>query len=82
VAVTESCIFTILFASYLGREDIMKVHELLTLPKLAYKNGFKLKKGRIVWSDVHVNGDRKRIRISKFDRIRYIKPHTEVEVIP
>jgi hypothetical protein len=53
---------------------------------LDYRKGFKLKNGRVVWIDVHVNGDRKRIRISRispagFARIQYVKPHTEVELV-
>jgi hypothetical protein len=71
----------------------MKVHELLSLPKTAYLKGFKLKNGRVIWSDVHVSGDRKCIRISRMEAyqvfnshdwktiVRYVKPHTEVEII-
>ena len=63
----------------------MKVHQLLDLPKLQYRKGFKLLKGRVTWSDVHVNGDRKRIRISRNDggivKQQYVKPSTEVEVV-
>lgn len=60
----------------------MKVHELLSMPKLAYKKGFKVgKHGRVIWSDVHVNGDRKRIRISRKNHTQYVVPYTEVEII-
>jgi hypothetical protein len=63
----------------------MKVHELLTMPKLAYKKGFKVGRGKTVWTDVHVNGDRKRIRISRTygtqAYTQYLKPHTEVEIV-
>ena len=63
----------------------MRVHQLLDLPKLKYNKGFKLLKGRVVWSDVHVDGDRKRIRISRNDggyvKQQYVKPGTEVEIV-
>jgi hypothetical protein len=64
----------------------MRVHELLDMPKLAYKKGFKVgKRGLTVWTDVHVNGDRKRIRISRTFGTQaftqYVKPHTEVEIV-
>jgi hypothetical protein len=63
----------------------MKVHELLSMPKLEYKKGFRVGKGKIIWTDVHVNGDRKRIRISRTHQsqafTQYLKPHTEVEIV-
>lgn len=67
----------------------MQVHELLDLPKTKYKKGFRMKNGRVVWTDVHVDGDRKRIRISRVESphgypvayLRYVKPHTEVELV-
>lgn len=50
-------------------------------------SGFKvLPKGRVVWTAAHVDGDRKRIRISRPDGCggeyrRYVQPHTEVELV-
>ena len=44
----------------------MFVHQLLDLPKLQYKKGFRLlPNGKAIWTEVHVDGDRKRIRVSR-----------------
>lgn len=68
----------------------MKVCELLDLPKTKFSKGFKLgKKGRVVWTDVHADGDRKRIRVSRIETkgqdypqayIRYVKPSVDIEL--
>ena len=69
----------------------MQACELLDLPKTKYINGFKVgKKGRVIWTDVYADGDRKRIRLTRIEPmgkyshpqvfIRYVKPSTEVEV--
>lgn len=66
----------------------MRVHELLKKPKLDYLKGFRMagKQAKVVWSDVHIDGDRKRIRISRTDKFgqtvrRYVQPQTEVEIV-
>jgi len=63
----------------------VRVHQLLDLPKLQYRKGFRLLKGRVTWSDVHVDGDRKRIRIARNDggltKWAYVKPSVEVEIL-
>ena len=44
----------------------MFLHQLLDLPKLEYNKGFRLlPKGKVIWTDVHVDGDRRRIRVSR-----------------
>lgn len=60
----------------------MKAWELTQLKAL---KKFKLKNGKVVWTHAHVNGDRRRICISRTEngvlKKQYIKPHTEVEVV-
>lgn len=47
---------------------------------------FRLKNGKQTYNKVHVDGDRRRIRVEKTDlngnvlSRRYLKPHTEVEI--
>lgn len=58
----------------------MQLHQLL---KLEFKT-FKLKNGRKIYDQVHVDGDRRRIRIGRTENgvqvRRYVEPHTEVEI--
>ena len=58
----------------------MKAHEL-TRPDNKVKK-FCLKNGRVVWTKAHMNGDRRRVCISRTEAGReikqYIRPHTEV----
>ena len=66
---------------------MMLVCELLDLPKTTkYIKVFKVgKKGLVVWTDVFADGDRKRIRISRFEghyaKFRYVKPSTEISLV-
>lgn len=63
-------------------EKIMKAHEL-TRPDAKFKK-FHLKNGKILWEKAHMNGDRRRVCISRnekgVERKAYIKPHTEVVI--
>jgi hypothetical protein len=63
----------------------MRVHLLLNMSKLQYQKGFRLTRGKVVWTDVHIDGDRKRIRISRTFQGRsirqYVRPATEVEIV-
>lgn len=55
-------------------------------------SGFRVfPKGTVVWTDLHMDGDRKRIRISRQTTrsfgagkiyVRYVKVQTKVELIP
>jgi len=63
----------------------MQLHELLNVK---FKT-FKLKNGRKLYDRVYVDGDRRRIRIERTEKNgkswtlirRYVKPHTEVEIV-
>jgi len=61
----------------------MQLHQLLNV-NVKFKT-FKLKNGRQIYDQIHVDGDRRRIRIARTENgvvtKRYIKPHTEVEII-
>jgi hypothetical protein len=59
----------------------MKLHELLGTPfkKFVFKNG------KTEYTEVHVDGDRRRIRVARTDSgrkiTRYMPPHSEVVIV-
>lgn len=61
----------------------MKAHEL-TRPDAKFKR-FCVKNGRVFWTKAWMNGDRRKVGISRKEKGReikaYIKPHAEVVVI-
>lgn len=61
----------------------MKAHEL-TQPGTSYKK-FCLKNGKVLWTKAHMNGDRRRVCISRKSKgivkKMYVNPHTEVSVV-
>lgn len=63
--------------------DVLKAWELAQVPQKV--KGFKVKNGSVIYRKIHVNGDRRRICIQRRKQYswisRYIKPHTELEVI-
>ena len=58
-----------------------KAHELTRMSS----KKFSLKNGRIIWTSAYMNGDRKRVCISRKSKGKvyksYIPPHTEVIII-
>jgi len=74
----------------------MKAHELLDQRWRTKHKGFKVKNGRVVWTEAWAHGDRKRVGVSRMVPIgkrgvgfgqvfrkctRYLKPHQEVELV-
>lgn len=59
----------------------MKLHELLKTPfkKFIFKNG------NVLYTEVHVDGDRRKIRVARTDNgrkiTRYMPPHAEVLIV-
>lgn len=64
----------------------MKAHELLRNEWKANNKGFKTANGKVVWKEAVMNGDRKRVRISRkasgIEYSRHISPHAEMELVP
>ena len=69
----------------------MKAHELLTQNWQASNKGFRLVNGKVVWKKAYMDGDRRRVKITRkakdsyglmVERVRYVQPHTEMELIP
>lgn len=61
----------------------MKAHEL-TRPGTKFKK-FCVKNGRVFWTKAHMNGDRRRVCVSRTEHgveiKAYIKPHAEVIIV-
>jgi len=61
----------------------MKVHEL-TRPGVKFKR-FCVKNGRVFWTKAYMNGDRRRVCVSRKQDGReikaYINPHTEINIV-
>jgi hypothetical protein len=61
---------------------MVKAHEL-TRPGADFKK-FRVKNGKVEWTEAHMNGDRKRVCLSRKEngvvKKRYVGPHTEMEV--
>jgi hypothetical protein len=64
----------------------MLAHQLTKNEWKLQNRGFTTTKGRTVWKSATMDGDRRRVRISRKSEgrtfIRYVPPHTQMILVP